>query len=426
MFPLGLASRLSAATKPGLKPALGVAWILLASGCGGEGGGEGDGSSTATDETAAASFGPKTVPCANGRAGEYSCSGVSLRSRVTLATMRGGRGNDVWGWVDTQTDQEYALMGMTNGTAFVNVSDPENPRFLGLLPTQTVASAWRDIKVYRDHAYVVADSAGAHGMQVFDLTRLRDSGAAQTFMPDIVYVDFENSHNIAIDEDTGFAYAVGTNTCGHGLHIVDIRTPNNPLFAGCHETVRTHDTQCVVYQGPDAQHRGREICMSSNENHLEVVDVTVKSAPVTISSTVYAQVGFVHQGWLTEDHRFFLLGDELDELTFSVPTRTLVFDIEDLDSPQHAFTYEAETAATDHNLYVAGNRVFQANYSSGLRILEFTSLANREMMEIAYFDTYPAGDAAGIDGAWSVYPYLASGVILVSDVTNGLFVLSVQ
>ena len=408
--------------KPVLKPALGVAWILLASGCGGEGGG----SSTATDETPASSFGPQTVPCANGRAGEYSCSGVSLRSRVALTAMRGSRGNDVWGWVDTQTDQEYALMGMTNGTAFVNVSDPENPHFLGLLPTQTVASVWRDIKVYRDHAYVVADSAGAHGMQVFDLTRLRDSGAAQTFMPDIVYVDFGNAHNIAINEDTGFAYAVGTNTCGHGLHIVDIRTPNNPLFAGCHSTVRTHDTQCVVYQGPDAPHRGREICLSSNEDHLEVVDVTVKSAPVTVSSTVYAQVGFVHQGWLTEDHRFFLLGDELDELTFSVPTRTLVFDIEDLDSPQHAFTYEAATAATDHNLYVAGNRVFQANYSSGLRILEFTSLANREMMEIAYFDTYPDGDAAGFDGAWSVYPYLASGVILVSDQTNGLFVLSVQ
>ena len=424
MFPLGLASILSAAMKPVLKPALGVAWILLASGCGGEGGGEGDGSSTATDETAASSFGPQTVPCANGRAGEYPCSGVSLRSRVALATMRGSRGNDVWGWVDTQTDQEYALMGMANGTAFVNVSDPENPSFLGLLPTQTVASGWRDIKVYRDHAYVVADSAGAHGMQVFDLTRLRDSGAAQTFMPDIVYVDFGNAHNIAINEDTGFVYAVGTNTCGHGLHIVDVRTPNNPFFAGCHSTVRTHDTQCVLYQGPDARHLGREICLSSNENHLEVVDVTVKSAPVTISSTVYAQVGFVHQGWLTEDHRFFLLGDELDELTFSVPTRTLVFDIEDLDSPQHAFTYEAETAATDHNLYVAGNRVFQANYSSGLRILEFTSLANREMMEIAYFDTYPAGDAAGIDGAWGVYPYLASGVILVSDQTSGLFVLS--
>ncbi len=340
--------------------------------------------------------------------------------------MGGSRGNDIWGWVDTQTDREYALMGMSNGTAFVDISDPENPRVLGILPTQTVASLWRDIKVYRDHAYVVADNAGAHGMQVFDLTRLRDAVPSQTFMPDIVYVDFGNAHNIAIDDDTGFAYAVGTNTCGRGLHIIDIRTPNNPLFAGCHSTVSTHDTQCVVYQGPDAQHDGREICVSSNENHVEVVDVTVKSAPATISSTVYEQSGFVHQGWLTEDHRYFLLGDELDEIFFSVPTRTLVFDMEDLDSPQYVYTYEAATAATDHNLYVAGNRVFQANYSSGLRILEFADLANQDLREIAWFDTYPQGDADGFDGAWSVYPYLESGVIIVSDQTNGLFVLSLQ
>ena len=411
--------------RPYLKPASAVVWILLAGGCGGEGS-EGGGTPPTPPETSVPPFDAQTVRCENGRAGEYPCSGVALRSRVTLATMGGSRGNDIWGWVDTQTDREYALMGMSNGTAFVDISDPENPHVLGILPTQTVASVWRDIKVYRDHAYVVADNAGAHGMQVFDLTRLRDAVPSETFMPDIVYVDFENAHNIAIDEDSGFAYAVGTNTCDHGLHIINIRTPNNPLFAGCHSTVVTHDTQCVVYEGPDAQHDGREICVSSNENHVEVVDVTVKSAPVTISSTVYDQVGFVHQGWLTEDHRFFLLGDELDEISFSVPTRTLVFDMEDLDSPQHVFTHEAATAATDHNLYVAGNRVFQANYSSGLRILEFDDLANRELTEVAWFDTYPQGDDNGLDGAWSVYPYLDSGSIIVSDQTNGLFVLSLQ
>ena len=411
--------------RPYLKPASGVVWTLLACGCG-DGGNGGDDALPETPVTPAPPFGSETVQCENGRAGEYPCSGVALRSRVTLATMGGNRGNDIWGWVDAQTDREYALMGMSNGTAFVDVTEPENPRALGILPTRTVASIWRDIKVYRDHAYVVADNAGAHGMQVFDLTRLRDAVPSERFMSDTVYVDFENAHNLAIDEDTGFAYAVGTNTCGHGLHIIDIRTPNNPLFAGCHSTVTTHDTQCVVYDGPDAQHLGREICVSSNENHLEVVDVTVKSAPATISSTVYEQTGFVHQGWLTEDHRYVLLGDELDEIFFSVPTRTLVFDMADLDSPQYVYTYEAATASTDHNMYVSGNRVFQANYSSGLRILEFADLANRDLREIAWFDTYPEGNDDGFDGAWSVYPYLDSGVIIVSDQTNGLFVLSVQ
>ena len=86
--------------------------------------------------------------------------------------------------------------------------------------------------------------------------------AAHTFSADVVYGDFEEAHNFAINEESGFAYAVGGDTCGGGLHIVDIRTPNNPLFAGCYPgTSGTHDTQCVIFQGPDAAHLNREVCV---------------------------------------------------------------------------------------------------------------------------------------------------------------------
>lgn len=340
--------------------------------------------------------------------------------------MGGEIGNDLWGWADAETGDEYALMGMAGGTAFVNVSDPSDPVFLGLLPTQTEASLWRDIKVYRDHAYVVADQSGMHGMQVFDLTRLRGLSGAQTFAADVVYGDFENAHNLAINEETGFAYAVGSNTCGQGLHIVDIQIPNNPMFRACHDVARTHDTQCTIYRGPDSDHAGREICFSSNEDHFAVVDVTDKDAALTLSVATYPDTGFVHQGWLTDDHRFFLLGDEFDEQNLGVPTRTHVLDVSDLDAPVHAFTHELDTVATDHNLYVLGNRVFEANYQSGLRVLEFDDLAAREIGEVAFFDTFPQGDGVAFTGAWSVYPYLPSGTILVSDMENGLFILSMD
>ena len=388
-------------------------WAIGAGGCGG-------GSNSAATLTT----GPRV--CAGGIAGEFSCSGIDLRGRVSLATMQGTGGNDIWGWVDAQTGNEYALMGMTNGVAFVDVTSPENPVFLGRLPTATAASAWRDIKVYRDHAYIVADNVGAHGMQVFDLTRLRGQMAPQTFAADLVYGDFGSAHNIAINEDTGFAYAVGTNTCGGGLHIVNITTPNSPMFAGCHATVVTHDTQCVSYQGLDADHIGSEICASSNGSHFEIVDVTDKTAPVTISSITYPQLGYAHQGWLTDDHRFFLLGDEADETGFGMPTRTHVFDVSDLDAPVYISAYEAATNSIDHNIHVLGSRVFEANYTTGLRILEFSVLANNDLMEVAFFDTYPASDAVGFAGAWGVYPYLPSGTVIVSDASNGLFVLTVR
>jgi choice-of-anchor B domain-containing protein len=242
-----------------------------------------------------------------------------------------------------------------------------------------------------------------------------------------VYGDFANAHNVAINEDTGFAYAVGTNTCAEGLHIIDITTPNNPLFAGCHSLSDTHDTQCVVYQGPDTDYLGREICVSFNGGDgAEIVDVTDKFAPLRIWSDVYPGLRFAHQGWLTEDHRYLLLGDELDESSLGVPTRTHVFDVADLDAPVYVFAYEAATVSIDHNLYVHGNLVFQANYTSGLRVLEIGDLSNQELMEIAFFDTYPASDATDFSGAWSVYPYLPSGNIIVGDRTNGLFVLSLR
>jgi choice-of-anchor B domain-containing protein len=374
---------------------------------------------------------PPQVPtgaasCINGNAAGFSCLGVTLRAQVPLDEMAGTAGNDIWGWFDAATGSEYALLGMTNGTSFVDITDPEKPVFLGRLPTQTQASTWRDIKVYQDHAYIVADNAGAHGMQVFDLTQLRGLTAAQNFSPEVVYSDFGNAHNIAINEDTGFVYAVGTNTCDGGLHMIDITTPNNPLFAGCHSSGDTHDTHCVVYAGPDPDYPGAEICASSNADHVEIADVSNKASPQTLAVFDYPQLGFVHQGWLTDDHRFLMIGDELDESNFGVPTRTHVFDVTDLDAPTYAFAYDASTSSIDHNLYILGNRVFQANYTSGLRVLEFVDLGNEEMAEIAFFDTFPDSDATGFDGAWSVYPYLPSGNVIVSDISNGLFVLTLQ
>lgn len=402
-----------------------AAMAIVVAGCGG-GGSSGPQPASRPPPPPATGLATGPATCSSGQAADFSCAGVNLRSRVPLPDMQGSAGNDVWGWADAQTGNEYALMGMTNGTAFVDVTDPENPAYLGILRTETVPSTWRDIKVHADHAYIVADGAGAHGMQVFDLTRLRGITAAQDFTADARYGDFRSAHNLAINEDTGFAYAVGTDTCNEGLHMIDITTPNNPMFAGCHAVFEVHDTQCVSYVGPDVDYANAEICANSAEDRVEFVDVTNKSSTVSITNFTYPQLGFVHQGWLTEDHRFLLIGDEFDEANFGVPTRTHIFDVSDLDAPAYISAYEGPTIATDHNLYVLGNRVFEANYMSGLRVLEFGNLASGDLTEIAFFDTFPASNGVNLDGAWSVYPFLPSGNLLVSDISNGLFVLMLQ
>ncbi len=384
----------------------------------------------------------EAVLCANGAAAGFSCGNVDLMAFLPLGDLGGGtdangasaRANDLWGWTDPETGREYALLGREDGTAFVDISDPTNPVYLGDLPTHTVPSTWRDIKTYANHAFVVSE-APEHGMQVFDLTLLRDVTAPPvTFAETAHYGAVASAHNLVVNEETGFAYVVGAHgggtTCGGALHMVNIQTPTNPTFAGCFQdlltgffgTGYTHDAQCVRYHGPDADYQGREICIGSNENAISIADVSDKAAPVAISRATYPQVGYVHQGWLTEDHRYFFQDDELDERRFGLPhTRTLIWDLADLDAPALLAEYEGVSTSADHNQYVVDQYVFQANYSSGLRILDIRDVAHP--VEVAFFDTFPPDDAPSFNGAWSTYPFFESGVVLVSSREAGLFVV---
>ena len=377
----------------------------------------------------AAPVAAQPVPCEDGVADEYPCSNVTFLSRIDVETMGAEAGNDVWGWTDPYNGKEYALMGLANGTAFIDVSDPANPAYLGKLPTHTTATVWRDVKVYADHAFIVSEADG-HGMQVFDLARLRDVAPTQgpvTFEADAHYDRVGQSHNIAINEETGFAYIVGNREaegCNGGLHVVDVRNPLAPSFAGCFaEDGYTHDVQCVVYDGPDAEHAGKEICVASNEDTVTIVDVTDKQNPVELSQAIYPNPAYTHQGWLTDDHRFFIGNDELDEMRFGNTTRSLIFDVSDLDNPEFVGPHLSESPSIDHNLYVRGDRVYEANYRSGLRILDVSNVAEGELEEVAFFDTFPENDDAQFGGAWSTYPYFASGTVLISDMQRGLFVV---
>ncbi|MDX1429367.1 MAG: choice-of-anchor B family protein, partial [Rhodothermales bacterium] len=308
------------------------------------------------------------------------------------------------------------------------------PRYLGILPTQSSESTWRDIKVYANHAFIVSE-ASANGVQVFDLMRLRSIGTVPvTFSPDAVYTGIGSAHNIAINEETGFAYAVGARggdfLCGPGLHMIDVRNPKSPSLAGCFAhsgtgragTGYTHDAHCVIYRGPDSDYAGREICVGANETHISIADVSDKAAPRIISSATYPTAQYIHQGWFTDDHRYFLQNDELDELRGLVArTTTYVWDLTDLDSPTVLRTYEGPTTASDHNLYVVNQWAYMANYRAGLQVVDFTDIGNPR--EVAYFDTYPADDLPSTSGAWSVYPFFESGNVLVSSVRDGFFIL---
>lgn len=390
------------------------------------------------------------TPCENGMAGDYPCSGIDLMSHISAQTLlaeelNGSWINDIWGWTDPETSKEYALIGMTNGTSFVDVSDPLNPIFLGILNEHNFTgksnyqlhdgakSVWRDLKVYKNHAFIVSEDEN-HGMQVFDLTELRDVTSPQTFIETANYQGISNAHNIVINEATGFAYIVGAtkaatgSDCSEGgLHIIDVSTPDAPIYRACYDTDGyTHDAQCVIYSGPDEDYQGKEICFNSNEDTITFVDVDDKNNIVEISRTGYTGSQYTHQGWLTEDHKYFLTNDELDEFRDGTNTKTLIWDVQDLDAPVLIGTYDHDGKAIDHNLYISGDFAYESNYTSGLRVLDIIDIADGDLKEVAFFDTYLSSDATIFDGNWSNYPFFESGTIIISDITNGLFVLKMQ
>jgi choice-of-anchor B domain-containing protein len=293
--------------------------------------------------------------------------------------------------------------------------------------------------VAKNWVYIVSDAAPQHGMQIFDLTRLRNVTSPQTFTADVTYRGVSAAHNVAVDSATNTVYITGANsggeTCGGGLHMVDVKDPRHPQFLGCFQDMGTgfagtgysHDVLCTIYHGPDARYANREICFGGNETALSIADVTDKKAPKAIGRGSYPDFGYIHQGWLSEDHKYLYVNDELDELQGKTPqgTRTIIFDVTKLDDPVVAGNFIGTTKATDHNLYIRGNRMYQSNYQAGLRVIDITDRLHPK--EVGWFDVVPTGDnGPGFGGTWNNYPYFKSGTILVSSAREGLFLLKDQ
>ncbi|NVK08131.1 MAG: choice-of-anchor B family protein [Tenacibaculum sp.] len=368
--------------------------------------------------------------CSNGKAGIYPCDNYDLLLNIPLSTFNAISGSDCWGWTDEATNKEYAIMCVDNGTVFVDITDTENPVYLGKLPTATISEDWWDVKVYNNYAFIVSEATN-HGMQVFDLTKLRNvSNPPITFTADKHFTDFGSAHNIVINEKSGYAYPVGTNKAGTykgGPLFINIQNPLNPISEGGWGMDNySHDAQAVTYNGPDTDYTGREILIGSNENEVVIVDITDKSNPVNISKISYSNVGYTHQGWFTEDQKYFILGDELDEQKFGNNTRTIIFDFSDLDNPKQHFTYTGPTKAIDHNGYINGGTFYLANYNAGVRFIDISSIESKNISEVGYFDTHPENNNADFNGVWSVYPFLKSGKVVVSDINRGLFILKKQ
>lgn len=371
------------------------------------------------------------VACSNGSAAGYPCRNVDLLAQVTLAELGASgpaiKANEHWGWIDPQTSREYVLFGLTNAISFVDITDRQNPVFVGLLPSHQGVSPYRDMAVNGNALYVVADTPAVHGLQVFDLRRLRNvQSPPVTFAETVHYDDFTAGHSLWMNETTGYLYVFRTtgDACQNGVHMVDVRNPWQPRFAGCfgQSDAPLSTGECLLYDGPDADYRAREICFVGSDDNVSIFDVTSKSQPVRVASFTYPGIARAHQGDLTADGRYWLLGDMMDEHHYGFDTRTYAFDLADLDQPVVLGHYSHPTTAIDHDLQIVGTRLYEANWRAGLRVLDIASLPGLAWQELGYFDTVPGSNSIGHTGAFAPFVW-PDGVVTVSDTESGLFVL---
>jgi len=377
--------------------------------------------------------------------------------------------SDIWGW-SSATD-EYAIVGNNSGIAFVRVTDPTNPQFLGLLPTvkaDTTRNWWWDIKTFGDYAYFVSE-VDYNGVGIVDMREIDAMGEAPAGgilnLEDIGGARYPGgglvaAHNISINEDSGFAYLTGVTKDGSdsgfdndGMVILDLNAdPLDPVEVG-QLNQETHDAHVINYTGPDSNYAGREIAFVflGTVGKVGIYDVTDKANIVTISETPYAGASYTHQGWVSENQDFMIMGDEEDELfglsdpkNENLPdtARTFVWNIQDLANPSVVDTFDSPAASIDHNVFTrvdsdSGREfVYQANYTAGIRVTELTreGTAGPDQIatldEVAYMDTEPRLVNKHLNfnyniwaGPWGVYPFLDSGTIMASDGLNGLVLM---
>ncbi|MDN4501583.1 choice-of-anchor B family protein [Alteromonadaceae bacterium BrNp21-10] len=383
--------------------------------------------------------------CINGFAAEFPCSNVSLVAHLPLSEFAGNHSsaNDIWGHIDLNTGTEYALIGLRRGTAVVSLADPQAPMVVGVI--SGTSTTWRDIKVYqyydaantrwRAYAYVTSDST-SEGITIIDLNSLPNQISLVQRQPvfasahNIYISDVDYGLNIAAPGKSPLIHIAGANKYSGSQHSYSLSNPESLSEVLIPNNANADDYSHDVSSLRISDERSNQcpnatadclVVLDFNEDSFRLWDQSLASTRVNLSNTTYNQASYVHSGWWSENKNYVFVHDELDEQNHGINSTLRIFEITDLSSPQHVGTWTGPTRAIDHNGFVRGNRYYMSNYERGMTILDISDPS--APTDIGFFDTFPSSDNASFNGAWGVYPFLPSGLILVSDINSGLYIL---
>jgi choice-of-anchor B domain-containing protein len=335
----------------------------------------------------------------------FSQLNTILLSHVNYQQLHQANLNDVWGYVD-ETGKEYAIVGTTEGTSILDVSDPTSP--IEIFWIAGSSSIWRDPCVHGDYAYVTTEAND--GLLIIDLSPLPSSSV----LPTSTYFgtttpQLLSAHTCFVDEN-GFAYVFGSNRGNGGALILDVQTnPMQPTEVGFFDNWYVHDG----FVRNDTM-----FLAHISDGFVSLVDVSDKANPILLG-TKNTPNNFSHNIWPSDDGQTVFTTDEVSGAFLAAYNISDPQNIVEIDRIQNS----PGQGVIPHNAHVRGNHLISSYYSDGIVVHDITYPDN--MVKVAEFDTYPT-QTSGFDGCWGVYPFLPSGNLLASDITEGLFIIGLN
>ncbi len=314
-------------------------------------------------------------------------------------------GSDCWGWKGPD-GRLYAIMGVRDGIAVVNVTDRQHVQLV-TGPKTSCSAYWRDIKTYQHYAYCTSECTGTNaGLMIIDLQYLPDSVHYVKSIPVHPSGDV-TSHNLSIDTLNGFAYLEGRNQANMSIHVWNLADPENPAHVhsfgdavGIHDVLATDDTLYVA---------------DGNAPTISIYNMTVKTAPQLITRVTIPSAGYVHNVWPTDDRRHIVTTEE----TFGKTMK--IFNIEDFDNVQLVGSFLGNSNVA-HNVHCWNDYVYVSHYAAGVEVWDISNPAVPSV--VARFDTWPT--TSGFDGCWGAFPFADSGYVYGSNMNGNFFILQLR
>src|ERR1041385_2377772 len=309
-----------------------------------------------------------------------------------------------WGWTDTTSGREYALLGNKTGTSIVEITNPDNLVERDFIPGPN--STWHELQVYSHYAYVVNEAGG--GTQIIDLSTLPDSAhLVKSFTYSNGSMNTSRAHTIHIKD--GYMYLNGGSYSAGGIVIFSLADPINPVYQSAYEQRYIHD--CFVHN--DTIY-GAAIYSGGG---IDIINATNKSNPVLLNRITYAGSG-THNCATTDDGKFILTTDEI--ASFPSMNTLKIWDLRNPPAFPKVAEYIGDPTAAVHNVFVKGDLAIMSYYTAGMKVVNISDPTNP--FEVGSFDTYP-GSGASYTGAWSVYPFFPSGKVIIGDMVSGMYLV---